>query len=83
VQSCLSHSDRMKDKVMRHFRASRVAVEIVDRKDNSARFKEMKKWMDKNLTGVQAKGKNKDSEDHGKEQALPTTPDKRTSLRQD
>ncbi len=44
---------------MKSFRAPRSTVEMrqatVHRKDNSARFKEMEKWMDKNVTGEGAK----------------------------
>jgi hypothetical protein len=44
---------------MKPFRAPRSTVEMrqatVHRKDNSARFKEMEKWMDKNVTGEGAK----------------------------
>jgi hypothetical protein len=50
----------MKKKVMKPFRAPRSTVEMRQstvRKDNSARFKfkEMEKWMDKNVTGEGAK----------------------------
>jgi hypothetical protein len=50
----------MKKQVMKPFRAPRtVEIEMrqstVHRKDNSARFKEMEKWMDKNVTGEGAK----------------------------
>jgi hypothetical protein len=42
-------------RVMQPFRAPRrggdKAQERVHRKDNSARFKEMERWMDKNVTG--------------------------------
>jgi hypothetical protein len=45
----------MKRQVMQPFRAPRTrgdkTQERVHRKDNSPRFKEMKRWMDKNLTG--------------------------------
>jgi hypothetical protein len=49
----------MKKQIMKPFRAPRSTVEMrqatVHRKDNSARFKEMEKWMDKNVTGEGAK----------------------------
>jgi hypothetical protein len=49
----------MKKQIMKPFRAPRSTVEMrqatVYRKDNSARFKEMEKWMDKNVTGEGAK----------------------------
>jgi len=52
---CPSPNNRMKKQVMKPFRAPRRTVEMrqspVHRKDNSARFKEMEKWMDKNVTG--------------------------------
>jgi hypothetical protein len=45
----------MKRQVLQPFRAPRsrgdTTQERVHRKDNSARFKEMEKWMDKNLAG--------------------------------
>jgi hypothetical protein len=56
VCSCavLVSQSRMK-RVMQPFRAPRSGVdktqERVHRKDNSAHFKEMERWMDKNLTG--------------------------------
>jgi hypothetical protein len=49
----------MPDKVMQPFRPPRAAVDRVHRKDNSLRFKEMEKWMDRNLTGEKAKKKDK------------------------
>jgi hypothetical protein len=49
----------MKKPIMKPFRAPRSTVEMrqatVHRKDNSARFKEMEKWMDTNVTGEGAK----------------------------
>ena len=49
----------MKKNLMKPFRAPRSSVDMRDstahRKDNSARFKEMEKWMDKNVTGEGAK----------------------------
>jgi hypothetical protein len=45
----------MKRQAMQPFRAPRSGGDMnqarVHRKDNSARFKEMERWMDKNLTG--------------------------------
>ncbi len=52
---CPYLNNRMKRQVLQPFRAPRSredkTEERVHRKDNSARFKEIKKWMDKNLTG--------------------------------
>jgi hypothetical protein len=51
----------MKNQVLQPFRAPRSAVDMrlatVHRKDNSARFKEMERWMDKNVTGEGVVGK--------------------------
>ncbi len=48
-------NDIMNRQVLQPFRAPRnigdITQERVHRKDNSARFKEMERWMDKNLTG--------------------------------
>jgi hypothetical protein len=50
-----SINKRMKRQVLQPFRAPRsrgdMTQERVHRKDNSARFKEMERWIDKNLTG--------------------------------
>jgi hypothetical protein len=57
VLCCPSINNRMNRQFLQQFRALRNRVDItqtqerVHRKDNSARFKEMERWMDKNLTG--------------------------------
>jgi hypothetical protein len=65
VQSIFLSRTSMKGKVMAPFRAPREGEgskqdktkEFVRRKDNSRHFKEMEKWTDKHLTGVQIRRK--------------------------
>ena len=68
VQSFPLFRIRMKGKVMAPFRAPRegrgrdvLTKEIVHRKDNSRRFKELEQTMGRLLTGMQTKDMDKDS----------------------
>ncbi len=57
----------MKRQVMKPFRAPRKTgdktQETVHRKDNSQRFKDMERWMDKNLTGEGRRVKSREAKE--------------------
>jgi hypothetical protein len=66
----------MKRQVLQPFRAPRSTgdntKERVHKKDNSARFKEMGRWMDKNLTGEGRQVKAREADEARPEKARET-----------